>query len=86
MSRIIGSAGAAHKYTVIARTLAFKTQLMSGKPHERIEPVGGARKLSKALYAQVVAFYVREFMQQNRSNAGPRPLGGSLRHYDDRTP
>jgi hypothetical protein len=59
---------------------------MGGKPHQRIEPVGGASHLRKGLYVHIVALYVRELMQQNRSNAAPGPFGGSLRYHDDRTP
>src|SRR6266481_1931595 len=86
MRCIIGSARTAQQDKVVARSLPLKTQLMSGKPDQRIEPVNRARKLSEALHVQVVAFYVRELMQENGANASPGPSIGSFRHNNNRAP
>src|SRR5260370_25633422 len=86
MCCIIGSVHTAQQYKVVARSLTLKTQSMSGKPDQRIEPVDRARKLSEGLHVQVVAFYVCELVQQNGANARPGPSTCSFRHNYDRAP
>ena len=84
MTRIRARLGAGRNHAIVAGQLPLDPQAMGRPPHDRMEPVEGARDLGERLRQTVVAHDVREFVPQHGTAAVVAPRVGHRRHQDGR--
>ncbi len=77
---VVGAACACCEDEIVAGALAFRANVPSGHPRQRVEPVQPAGRLRQHVREAIAPLDVRQLVQQHDPKPFSRPLVGRRRH------
>ena len=80
-----GTRAAAREHEIIAGALALGSQMLRGRPYQRMEPIECAHDASQRVTQQITATDVRQLVEEHHATALVAPLLGARRQHDSWT-
>ena len=74
MVGVVGTTRTGGEDEIVAGAFALGAQPLRREPHQRVEPVGGARQVRQHLRHAVTALHMRKLMEQDDALAVERPV------------